>query len=101
MIRTRFDNPRAQLSPRWIGGNEHFSPRQAQIVALVALGLVDKEIAGRLGVSVSTVRTHLQRLYRKMGVHSRARAVALDPEWRGRSGLSPAGLPESAGDRPG
>jgi DNA-binding CsgD family transcriptional regulator len=42
----------------------------------VALGLIDKEIASRLGVSVSTVRTHLQRLYREIGVHSRARAVA-------------------------
>ena len=53
-----------------------FSPRQAQIVSLVAGGLGDKEIAQRLGVSVSTVRTHLQRLYRDMGVHSRSRAVA-------------------------
>ena len=53
-----------------------FSPRQAQIVSLVAEGEGDKEIARRLGVSVSTVRTHLQRLYREMGVHSRSRAVA-------------------------
>jgi DNA-binding NarL/FixJ family response regulator len=53
----------------------HFSPRQAQIVSLVAGGLGDKEIAQRLGVSVSTVRTHLQRLYRDIGVHSRSRAV--------------------------
>jgi DNA-binding NarL/FixJ family response regulator len=53
-----------------------FSPRQAEIVSLVAGGLGDKQIAQRLGVSVSTVRTHLQRLYRDMGVHSRSRAVA-------------------------
>ena len=53
-----------------------FSPRQAQIVSLVAGGLGDREIAQQLGVSVSTVRTHLQRLYRDMGVHSRSRAVA-------------------------
>jgi DNA-binding CsgD family transcriptional regulator len=53
-----------------------FSPRQAQIVSLVAEGRGDKEIAERLGVSVSTVRTHLQRLYREIGVHSRSRAVA-------------------------
>jgi len=53
-----------------------FSPRQAEIVSLVAGGLGDKEIAQQLGVSVSTVRTHLQRLYRDMGVHSRSRAVA-------------------------
>jgi DNA-binding NarL/FixJ family response regulator len=54
----------------------HFSPRQAQIVSMVAEGQGDKEIALRLGLSVSTVRTHLQRLYRELGVHSRARAVA-------------------------
>ena len=53
-----------------------FSPRQSEIVSLVAEGRGDKEIALQLGVSVSTVRTHLQRLYREIGVHSRSRAVA-------------------------
>ncbi|HEY4844719.1 MAG TPA: LuxR C-terminal-related transcriptional regulator [Candidatus Dormibacteraeota bacterium] len=52
-----------------------FSPRQAEIVALIAGGLEDKEIARQLGVSVTTVRTHLQRLYRNIGVHNRSVAT--------------------------
>jgi DNA-binding NarL/FixJ family response regulator len=45
-------------------------------MVLVAGGFADKEIALRLGLSVATVRTHLQRLYRDIGAHSRALAVA-------------------------
>jgi DNA-binding CsgD family transcriptional regulator len=54
-----------------------FSPRQVQIISLIAAGASDKEIAGRLGISVPTVRTHLQRLYRDRGLRNRAEAVAL------------------------
>ena len=52
------------------------SPRQVQIIGLIATGASDKEIAGKLGISVPTVRTHLQRLYRDRGLRNRAEAVA-------------------------
>lgn len=42
----------------------------------MALGLSDKEIGVRLGLSPHTVRAHLQRLYRVSGIHNRAEAVA-------------------------
>jgi DNA-binding CsgD family transcriptional regulator len=54
-----------------------FAPRQREILALVAEGLADKEIAVKLGVSARTVRTHLERLYQRYGLHSRSAAVAL------------------------
>ncbi|HEV8470494.1 MAG TPA: helix-turn-helix transcriptional regulator [Candidatus Limnocylindria bacterium] len=54
-----------------------FSGREAQIVELIALGCEDKEIASRLGISRRTVRTHLERLFGDLGVHSRAAAVAI------------------------
>lgn len=60
-----------------IAARRVLSPRQAQILALVAEGLGDKEIARRMGVSTNTVRTHLQRLYRERGVRNRAEAAAL------------------------
>ena len=53
----------------------HFTPRQAEIVSLIARGLEDKEIARQLGVSVATVRTQLQRLYRQIGVPNRSVAA--------------------------
>jgi DNA-binding CsgD family transcriptional regulator len=51
--------------------------RQQEIVRLIASGLSDKEIAGRLDVSVATVRTHLRRLYLVNGLQGRAHAAAL------------------------
>ncbi|HKC18875.1 MAG TPA: helix-turn-helix transcriptional regulator, partial [Candidatus Dormibacteraeota bacterium] len=52
------------------------SPRQREIMHLVATGMSDKEIAARLQVSPHTVRTHLQRLYSQHGLRNRAEAAA-------------------------
>ena len=52
-----------------------FSPRQAEIVGLIASGYSDKQIAVALRVSKRTVRTQLERLYAANGLHSRAQAV--------------------------
>jgi DNA-binding CsgD family transcriptional regulator len=52
------------------------SPRQREIMVLVATGLSDKEIAAQLQVSPHTVRTHLQRLYSQHGLRNRAEAAA-------------------------
>ncbi len=54
----------------------HVTPRQAQILGLVASGLSDKEIATRLGVSPRTIQSHLDRLYLEHGLHKRSAAVA-------------------------
>jgi DNA-binding CsgD family transcriptional regulator len=62
------------------------SPRQREIMLLLATGLSDKEIAARLQVSPHTVRTHLQRLYAQHGLRNRAEAAAT---WtRGRADLA-------------
>ncbi|MFI9154612.1 LuxR C-terminal-related transcriptional regulator [Streptomyces sp. NPDC053367] len=52
------------------------SVRQRQILSLIAEGCSDKEIARRLGVSARTVDSHLQRLYLRYQVHTRAAMVA-------------------------
>jgi DNA-binding CsgD family transcriptional regulator len=52
------------------------STRQVQILELASQGQSDKEIAIALGISVHTVRSHLQRLYRSAGLSNRAEAVA-------------------------
>lgn len=53
------------------------TPRQSQILDLIAAGLPDKEIARRLGLSRSTVRTHIERFFAASGLHDRAGAAAL------------------------
>ncbi len=52
------------------------SQRESEILCAFADGQTDKQIAGAMGVSIRTVRTHVERLYLKLGVHSRAGAVA-------------------------
>lgn len=66
------------------------SPRERQIAAFVSLGMHDQQIADHLVLSVHTVKQHLKRIYRKLGVTSRvelARAVLLR---RGGSVSDPA-----------
>jgi len=59
--------------------------RERQVVELVVEGLLDKEIAQRLGISYTTVRTHLDRSFQKLGVSNRSRlARKLRPLAEGR-----------------
>ena len=53
-----------------------FSPREHELLVLIVEGLTAKEIADRLGVSIHTTGTHTKNLFFKLGVHSRAAAVA-------------------------
>ena len=50
-------------------------PRLAKIARLVISGCTDKQIAGRTGLSFSTVRTYVRQIYRRIGVHSRVELV--------------------------
>lgn len=50
--------------------------RQTQILSLIAEGLTNKEIAGRLGIELSTVKNHVHALLANMGVHRRSQAAA-------------------------
>ncbi len=52
------------------------STREQEVLRLVSAGLSNKEIAARLSLSNSTVKTHLANIYLKLGVNSRIQAVA-------------------------
>jgi DNA-binding NarL/FixJ family response regulator len=56
---------------------ESLTRREHDIVQLVGLGLGNKDIAQRLGVSVTTVRTHLSKVYGKLGTASRVELALL------------------------
>ncbi|MGA5196455.1 response regulator [Streptomyces exfoliatus] len=49
--------------------------RETEVLALVADGLSNQEIAGRLRISTATVKTHINNLFAKTGVRDRAQAV--------------------------
>jgi DNA-binding NarL/FixJ family response regulator len=53
------------------------TPREREVFELTAQGLDRDQIAERLFISPATARTHLQRVFSKLGIHSKAEAVAL------------------------
>jgi DNA-binding NarL/FixJ family response regulator len=55
---------------------DHLSARELEILALVAEGFSNKEIADRLHISNATVRTHLMHIYEKLHVRCRTEAAA-------------------------
>jgi PAS domain S-box-containing protein len=64
-VRARSDRRRPALTPR-----------ERQVLRLVADGMSNARIAGKLGVSTFTVRNHVQHILTKSGAHNRAEAVA-------------------------
>lgn len=55
---------------------EALSPREREILDLIAPGYSNKEIADKLGISIESIRWHLKNIYQKLHVHSRTEAVA-------------------------
>jgi DNA-binding NarL/FixJ family response regulator len=53
------------------------SPREIEILQQVAYGATTKEVADELGISFHTVKTHLERIFEKLGANDRAQAVAI------------------------
>lgn len=61
---------------------EELTPRELEIVGLIADGLPSKEIAARLGISTGTLKVHLNRIYRKTGVSTREELLRLADAYR-------------------
>jgi DNA-binding CsgD family transcriptional regulator len=53
------------------------TPREREVARMVAMGLTNAAIAGKLNVSPWTVSTHLRRIFAKLGVTTRAAMVAV------------------------
>jgi DNA-binding CsgD family transcriptional regulator len=53
------------------------TPRELEVLALVADGYSTREIAQRLWITDETVRTHVRRLLHRLGARTRAHAVAI------------------------
>jgi len=66
-----FGQPRAASATA-----EELSPREQEVLDLLARGYLYKEIAERLNISIPTVNTYVRRMYEKLHVRSRAQAVA-------------------------
>ena len=69
----------------WPGRSAGLSPREAEVVALIAHGLTNKDIAARAFISPNTVKTYIRSAYRKIGVNRRTQAV----RWALENGFQP------------
>jgi len=63
--------------PRHVAEADLLTPRENQIVHLIASGEKNKEIAGQLGISERTVKAHLTSVFRKTGISDRLRLALL------------------------
>jgi DNA-binding NarL/FixJ family response regulator len=83
------------------------TPREQEVLGLLAEGLEQNEIACRLFITPKTVAKHIERILGKLGVHSRAQAVVLalrgdSPDGQEESAQAPAARqPAAAPDPPG
>jgi DNA-binding CsgD family transcriptional regulator len=66
----------ASVSESGHGALGSLSPREVEVLDLIAIGLTNSDIAVRLDVTVHTVKFRLASIYRKLGVANRAQAVA-------------------------
>lgn len=64
-----------QSPARFPAGIEGLSPREKEVLGMLAEGYLNKEIADRLNLSPPTVATYIRRIYEKLQVHSRAAAI--------------------------
>jgi DNA-binding NarL/FixJ family response regulator len=54
---------------------EPLSEREVEVLQALSKGLTYKEVGGQLGISALTVAAHAKKIYRKLSVHSRGKAV--------------------------
>ncbi len=62
---------------RTVVGGFGLTPRESQLVELIAVGYSTEEMAHHLEITESTIRTHLRKIYYDVDVHSRAQLVAM------------------------
>lgn len=69
----------------WPGRALGLSARESEVLALIAQGLSNQEVASRAYLSINSVKTYIRSAYRKIGVQRRSQAVL----WAIRHGFNP------------
>lgn len=80
--------------PPWLGYDEGLTRRESEIIALIAQGLSNQQIADQTFLSINSVKSYIRTAYRKMEVVSRSQAVL----WGVRHGFVPTGAPSVYAD---
>jgi len=93
-----FERPRSQLSDVALRGLG-LSPRESQVLRMLAAGQDTRSIAAEMGISPRTVHKHTERIHAKLGTHDRAQAIAtaLAAEQEASAAASGAGSAAASG----
>lgn len=86
------DAEHSEVSDRtgpWLGYDEGLTRRESEIIALIAQGLSNQQIADQTFLSINSVKSYIRTAYRKMEVVSRSQAVL----WGVRHGFVHTGAP--------
>jgi PAS domain S-box-containing protein len=75
-VSTNVELGEPHVEPPAESGGGALSPRERQVVRLVAMGMTSREVADQLTVSTETVRTHIRNALAKTGTRTRAQLVA-------------------------
>jgi NarL family two-component system response regulator LiaR len=62
---------------RWPGRDIGLTERESELLSMLSTGMTNRELAIHLYISENTIKTHLRRLYSKLGVRNRAQAASL------------------------
>jgi len=73
-------SPTAQMS---VDSMEPLTPREEEVIGLLATGLTNRDIAAMLYISEGTAKTHVEHIIRKLGVSDRVQAAV----WAARNGM--------------
>ena len=65
----------SQEEPMELAVAASISPREQEVLRMLSAGLSNREIAERYSISASTVKTHIENIFRKLGVNSRTQAI--------------------------
>jgi two-component system nitrate/nitrite response regulator NarL len=71
------EHQRSRAVPAGIRGLDTLTPRETEVLGLLAMGLSNKEIASQLGISDHTAKFHVNAILDKMGAKTRTEAVVL------------------------
>ncbi|MBC7954759.1 MAG: response regulator transcription factor [Cytophagales bacterium] len=75
LVRWQADAPAPAAARSAEGGPVALSKRESEVLNLVSRGFIYPEIAQQMGLSVSTIQTHVRNIYGKLDVHNKTEAV--------------------------
>jgi two-component system, NarL family, response regulator LiaR len=77
ILTQRSQHAQMDAALRWPGRELGLTERESELLSMLSTGMTNRELGSHLYISENTIKTHLRRLYAKLGVRNRAQAASL------------------------